>query len=155
MVMYYYQRFNCQICGKRTRTKKSPVKGDFNGRHCHVCHRLICYKCSVGGFCKICFESFPKDIRATYEKKAKKLKNFKKSYIGAILFCCFLAFLAAIFAFSASKISAIIYFAAMILAGLLVFPGSVILIYVLHTESKFTDSEAKLFLRKYPKLKLQ
>lgn len=153
MATYYYHRFNCQVCGKRTRTKKSPVKGDFNGRQCHVCGRLICYKCSVGGFCKTCFESFPKDNRESYEKQAKKLKNLKYSYYYIILLCCFLFVSSGLLSFIAPEIASFAYAGSGILFVYLCCPGLIIQIMVLHNESKFTDSEAKLFLRKYPKLK--
>jgi len=148
---YYYYKYNCQICGKRTNVKKTMVKGDFNGRECHVCQKKMCYRCSVGGFCKKCIDSFPEDIGKPYERKAKIFRFFHYIYLYLIFILVLLGAFTLLFNFAHSDI--VDYF----IAGLFIFgtvlPTPLIIINVIAylIELNFSDRGAKKLLAKSTK----
>lgn len=147
--MYYYYRYNCQFCGKRTRSKKTPTKGVFDARKCHACHRLICYKCSVGGFCKSCIDSFPEDIGKPYEKKAKILRILHYTYLYIILLTVFLFVSTFLFIFILPTIGFYIFTALSIFVGVLACPGIIINVIVIFIELQFSDRGAKKLLNQF------
>lgn len=149
MVMYYYHRFNCQICGKRTRTRKSGVKGDFNGSYCHVCHRLFCYKCSVGGFCKDCIDKIPEDLGKPYAKKARVLKFLHYAYLGLIPLFFFLAFITFFLFVIFPNIGMFFIYVSSALLFYIFVPGFLIEYIVKLIEFRFSDKSAKILIYKF------
>ena len=149
MAVYYYYRYNCQICGKRTKTRKSGVK-DFKPLTCHVCHKVMCYKCSIGGFCKSCIDSLPNDIGKPYEKKAKILKIIHYSYFCIILLCCLLFVNSFLFILISYSIYEYLFLASIILVVYLCCPGLIIhYVVVFFIEPRFSDRGAKKLLAEF------
>ena len=151
MVRYYYYKYNCQVCGKRTKTNQSMYKEGLKAPTCLVCHKVMCYKCKIGGYCKNCIELFPEDIRKPYEKKAKILKMFTYFYtcITYLMALTFIStFIIIMVAPEYEEIAKYSLFTSFVLLGYIICPGLIIQFIVKSIESDFSDKGArKLILR--------
>ena len=149
MVRNYYLKYNCQICGKRTKSNTSMAREGLKVPTCLVCHRTMCYKCKNGGFCKTCIDLIPEDIRIPYQKKAKILKIFHYSYMFiSYLFCLlfFGTFIILMIAPEYEEIAMYSLYTSFILMGFLICPGLIIYYIVKSIESELSNNGAMKLL---------
>ena len=147
-------KYNCQVCGIRTKRKFILFQGDLPALTCQVCQRDICYKCSTGGFCRKCFELFPDDIRKPYEKKAKIFKIFTYLYLSIVFLACALLFAVIIALIRQTKYEELAmysFFVSMALFGYVLCPGLIIQSIVNSIEYNHSDGGAMRLIDQHPK----
>ena len=147
MVKIYYIRYYCQICGKQS---NAPSPSEIPT--CLICHKNMCQRCAIGGFCKDCIKLFPENLRKPYEKKAKLIKRFLLSMF--ILFLIILLSIVGGFILSASGPRFDKLGMAIGLIGFSLFPiylciGSILLVIIQSIKRKHSKKGALELLKQY------
>jgi len=154
MVRYTYYSYNyeCQVCGKKTKTKKNPAVGNIKIPICQVCNKKLCNNCRMGGFCETCINLFPEEIRKPYEKKAKSLKNIP-IIVKIIMWLANVTFIAGIIALLiGTEIALYIFIVSFIFMGIFFCPGLLAQSIVNSSESIHSGTEARRLIREQKQL---
>jgi len=129
---------HCEICKRRIRHTFHPLGQRFRNRYppffqeslrtdsqpakligyCHICHKSMCKKCSVGILCKNCIEFFPETTKNKFLALKEMFKILKFCWFSLIIFA-FLGLIPIISLISDLGIPRFIFFVLLLLSDLL------------------------------------
>jgi hypothetical protein len=89
-IEYPVYKYQCQLCHREGSTgdPEKIVK-------CQICGLALCYRCTIGSFCKPCFETLPEENQKQYKSRIYLRRIYFISY-AIFFFFPYIAFVVAL-----------------------------------------------------------